>query len=310
MKILILGYSDLAKRKIIPAIKKFANIKFDIASLSKNEKKIGHENWYKNYTSAINNSDAEIVYLSLVNSEHYKYALKALNKNKNVIIDKPICLKLSETIKLLKTAKKKKLLLAEALVFTYHRQFKLIEKIVNNNKISLQDIIMHFSIPKPPRNNFKLFKKFGGGCFNDMVPYAAAIIRIFFKSKPIYYHHVSKNSNGINEKFNLSVHSKNTNFFGIFSHNSEYKNDIVLTSKNYIITAKRFSAPPFDIKLPLTIKKMNKIKIVKIKEDDTFENFFKEYFKKLKEKKILFYHNRILHDVNLINNLKKKRKLI
>ena len=35
MKILILGYSDLVQRKIIPAIKKFKNIKFDVASLSK-----------------------------------------------------------------------------------------------------------------------------------------------------------------------------------------------------------------------------------------------------------------------------------
>ena len=49
MKILILGYSDLVQRKVIPAIKKFKNIKFDIASLSKNEKNVGHEKWYKSY---------------------------------------------------------------------------------------------------------------------------------------------------------------------------------------------------------------------------------------------------------------------
>ena len=42
---------------------------------------------------AINKSNAEVVYISLVNSKHYKYALKALNKNKNVIIDKPILFK-------------------------------------------------------------------------------------------------------------------------------------------------------------------------------------------------------------------------
>jgi len=39
MKILILGYSDLVKRKIIPAIKKFKNLKYDIASQSKKSKK-------------------------------------------------------------------------------------------------------------------------------------------------------------------------------------------------------------------------------------------------------------------------------
>ena len=35
MKILILGYSDLAIRRLIPAIKKIKNVKFDVASRSK-----------------------------------------------------------------------------------------------------------------------------------------------------------------------------------------------------------------------------------------------------------------------------------
>ena len=310
MKILILGYSDLVQRKIIPAIKKFKNIKFDVASLSKNENKTGHDKWYTNYSSAINKSNAEVVYISLVNSKHYKYALKALNKNKNVIIDKPICLRLSDTKKLLEIAKEKNLLLAEALVFSYHQQFKIIEKNIKRDQILIKNIIMQFCIPKPPKNNFKLSKKFGGGCFNDMAPYAAAIVRTFFNSRPIYYNHVAKNINGVNESFNLSVHSKNTNFFGIFSHNSEYKNDITLISKNYIFSAERFSAPPTTIKLPVIIKKMNKIKEIKVKKDDTFYNFLKEYFQKLKERNILYYHNRILHDIYFIHKLQKKRKLI
>ena len=118
-----------------------------------------------------------------------------------------------------------------------------------------------------------------------------------------------KNINGVNESFNLSVHSKNTNFFGIFSHNSEYKNDITLISKNYIFSAERFSAPPTTIKLPVIIKKMNKIKEIKVKKDDTFYNFFERIFSKLKERNILYYHNRILHDIYFIHKLQKKEKI-
>ena len=87
----------------------------------------------------------------MVNSKHYKYALKALNKNKNVIIDKPICLRLSDTKKLLEIAKKKNLLLAEALVFSYHQQFKIIEKNIKRDQILIKNIIMQFCIPKPPK---------------------------------------------------------------------------------------------------------------------------------------------------------------
>ena len=121
---------------------------------------------------------------------------------------------------------------------------------------------------------------------------------------------IAKNINGVNESFNLTINSKDTNFFGIFSHNSEYKNDITFISKYHVIGAERFSAPPANIKLFIIIKKKNKTKKIQIKKNDMFKNFLKEYFKKLKENKILFYHKRILQDSMFINKLKIKRKLI
>ena len=85
MKILILGYSDLAIRRLIPAIKKIKNVKFDVASSWKMEEKTGHDKWYRDYNRGIKSTDAKIIYISLVNSKHYKYALKSLKQNKNVI---------------------------------------------------------------------------------------------------------------------------------------------------------------------------------------------------------------------------------
>ena len=310
MKMLILGYSDLVKRKVIPAIKKLKNIKFDIASVSKNQINTGHERWYKSYSTAIEKSDADVVYISLVNSKHYRYAIESLNRNKNIIVDKPICLKFNETKKLINTAKKKKLLIAEALVFAYHQQFKLIQSIIKKNNIRLNNVIMQFCIPKPKKNNFKLYKKFGGGCFNDMSPYAAAMIRFFFKYKPLTFSHVAKNTSQINESFNLAISSKDTNFFGIFSHNSEYKNNVNFLSKSHIITAERFSAPPSDINLIVNVRNKNKLKKILVRKNDMFLSFFKEYFVKLKEKQMLFYHKRIIQDSIFINKLRIKRKLI
>jgi predicted dehydrogenase len=84
MKILILGYSDLARRKIIPAIKKIKSIHIDIASKSSKKENIGQENWYRDYNKALKESDAEIVYISLANSLHFNFALKAIFLGKNV----------------------------------------------------------------------------------------------------------------------------------------------------------------------------------------------------------------------------------
>ncbi len=304
MKILILGYSDLVQRKIIPAIKKFKRIKYDIASKSKKEQNCGHEKWYRDYIDAIYKSNANIVYISLTNSLHFSYALKSLNSNKNVIVDKPITLSLKQTKKLTKIARKKKLLISEALVFNYHKQFLLIKKLIKKNKISLNNIIMQFCIPKPPKNNFKLSKIMGGGCFNDMSPYAAAVKRLFMGKKIKFVKVISKYSNKLSEEFCLTVCSKKINFIGIFSHNSEYKNDITFLAKSYLISAKRFSAPPANMDLIVNFRKKNKLKKLIVKKDDMFMNYLNEYFQKLKSKNFLYYQDRILEDAKFVNKLK------
>ena len=54
MKILILGYSSLCKRKIIPVLKKkFSKIKFCVCSKSQKKEDIGASEWYKNYKDAL-----------------------------------------------------------------------------------------------------------------------------------------------------------------------------------------------------------------------------------------------------------------
>jgi NDP-hexose-3-ketoreductase len=309
MKILILGYSNLAIRKIIPAIKKLKKISFDIASISSSEKNIGHDKWYRDYDKALNNSDATIVYISLVNSKHYLYGMKALNKNKNVIIDKPFSTDFKQTINLLNLAKKKKLLISQALVFNYHKQFTLTKAILKKNKTDINKIIMNFCIPKPNKSNFKLSKKFEGGCFNDMAPYAAAMKRIFLGNKYSYSKLIMKNIKNLNESFSLIVCNKKTEFYGIFSHNSEYKNEINFLSKFYSIDLNRFSAPPSNLALTISYKKRNKIKDILVNKDDIFENFLIEFLKKLKKKRFTYYHDQIKEDSRFIDHM-YKRKLI
>ena len=92
MKILILGCSDIAIRRIIPAMRKIKNLSFDIASKSKIEKKYGHKNWFNDYDKAIRKTKANIVVqingkrrgeLSLPKTAEEKEAIEvAINNNK------------------------------------------------------------------------------------------------------------------------------------------------------------------------------------------------------------------------------------
>ena len=101
-------------------------------------KKIRKKIFYNDYDEALNDQKFSFVYVSLINTLHYKYALKSLQKGFNVIIDKPITTKSSETLNLLKIAKRKKLFLCELTIFNYHIVYNKILKILGGkNKISL-----------------------------------------------------------------------------------------------------------------------------------------------------------------------------
>ena len=99
-QLLILGYSSFLKRRVIPAIKKMKNIEYCICSKS-NKINLEEKILFKDYNKALSKATASIVYISLINSLHYKYAKKALTKGFNVIVDKPITTSLHETKKLL-----------------------------------------------------------------------------------------------------------------------------------------------------------------------------------------------------------------
>ena len=102
MKILILGNSNIFQRKVLPALTKIKNLKMELASKSLKSTNIRYEKIYNNYEHALNETTANLVYISLVNSLHYKWAIKSLEYNKNLIIDKPITLNLDQTKKITK----------------------------------------------------------------------------------------------------------------------------------------------------------------------------------------------------------------
>ena len=74
----------------------------------------------------------------------------------NVIVDKPITTSLKETKELLKIAKRKKILLAEATLFNYHKVFKKILDLCKGKK-NISHIQSNFNIPVV--KNYKISKE-------------------------------------------------------------------------------------------------------------------------------------------------------
>ena len=220
------------------------------------KKNIGAYEWYRNYESALKNSNADIVYVSLRNSEHYYWAKKSLEKKYHVIIDKPASLNFKQAKILVKIAKRKKRLLSEAVVFNYHHQ---IDKAIKEVK-SIRNLIhveARFIIPGFSKNNWHNFKKYGGGCLMDMGPYAASIIRLFTNGKIKklkVFKEYFKNLESVKSFFIISKFD-NCTYFGNFGVNGEFISQITFFTKKKIINSpNRIFALPSNQNSKIVIK--------------------------------------------------------
>lgn len=302
-KILILGNSSFVQRRVLKSLKKIKNIKIILCSKSS---RINKKNliFFNNYKKAIKSSPT-IVYISLINKLHYKYAKFALENMCNVVVDKPITKNLFLTRKLLDIAKKNKLLLAEATLFNYHSVYKKIIKSLGGID-NISHIQSNFNIPiikkiQDIRNRMD-------DALMDMSPYAAAIIRIFFKMK--YQLDVNKirykNTSYI-KSFYVFCKNKKISYFGNFGTEKEYVSEIRFFSDKKIASINHQAfALPNNTSVPVSFKEKNKINTVNFLKDDVIKNFFKECLRAIKLKKYDMYYENLLIDSKIREKLKSK----
>ena len=303
-KILFLGYSSFLKRRVLPSLKKNKKIDYCICSKS-NKKNIKNRIFFNNLDEGLKKFKPDIVYISKINSLHYKFAKIILKKGYNVIVDKPATLKLKYTSELLKIAKTKKLFFVEAVLFNYHRVFTLIKKLCGGFK-NIKHINSNFNIPF--NKDVSQIKKIQGDCESDMSPYAAAITRLFLNGKmkklnvlKDYYPKTKLVKN-----FYISAKSNKSSYFGDFAFQREYNQEIIFHLKDKIIySPKRIFALPPNKNNVIIVKTKNKIKKIKVKKDDCIENFFNLLLNKFKLKEYSFFYDIILEDAKIRNAIKK-----
>ena len=302
-KILILGNSSFVQRRVLKSLKKIKNIEIILCSKSS---KIDERNliFFNNYEKAIRSSPS-IVYISLINKLHYKYAKFALENQCNVIVDKPIAKNLSLSRQLVNIAKKNKLLLAEATLFNYHNVYKKIIKSMGGiNKIS--HVQSNFNIPVIKK--IQNIRKREDDTLMDMSPYAAAIIRIFFKKKyQIAINKITYKNTKYVKSFCVFCKNKKISYFGNFGSEKEYLSEIRFFSDKKIISINHQAfALPCNISIPVSFKENNKIKTINFLKDDAIKNFFEECLQALKSKKYNIYYENILNDSKIRDKIKLK----
>ncbi|SFR06095.1 Gfo/Idh/MocA family protein [Poseidonocella sedimentorum] len=186
--VLLLAYSQIARRRILPALAETGVTQVDIASRSAAGDVIRPGGMsgrtFPDYEQALEQTTAPLVWISTVNSTHLPLAELALSMGKHVVLDKPATLRLSDARSLAALAQERGVLLAEATVYAHHPQIAAIRRVFADAGSTPRHVVAAFSFPALPGSNFRHDPALGGGMLQDLGPYAMSLGRVFFDAEP------------------------------------------------------------------------------------------------------------------------------
>jgi dTDP-3,4-didehydro-2,6-dideoxy-alpha-D-glucose 3-reductase len=280
MRLLILGYSSIVQRRVMPAAAKVAAIdEISIASKSRSEPSEGwpkRGRFFADYDLALRQSHADIVYLSLPNAMHERWVMTALAAGKHVIVDKPAMMTLEAGERAVEQARHINRVLAEATVFGYHPQFEVLADFVAENG-PLTCVDAQFIIPPLPIANFRNHRQLGGGCLLDMGPYAAGVMRILGGGSPSHVAALAGGRHpetGVDMGFSLQARLANGGIFsGHFSFEGEYQNRLLIVARSGSVIIERVFSPPADHRMEWRRRLGNVERVVTFEAADIFARF-------------------------------------
>lgn len=305
IRIGILGASDIAFRRFLPALKtvekfEFAGVAvadcrergggFDEKSyesllVKKREKAQKFvDNYggkiYQGYGNLISSEDVDAVYVPLPPSLHFAWCYKALAAGKHVLSEKPCTTSLKDTAKLTALAEEKGLALYENYAFGLHRQIAKIRELLEEGTIGeLRLIRTAFGFPYRSAEDFRYDKKMGGGALLDCGGYALKAVQLFtgggLHVVMSALHHTDRHD--VDMYGSAVLTDQNSVEAQIaFGMDNSYKCELEIWGSRACILAPRIFTPPAEMETQIIIKGQTE-EVIKTAPDDQFAHAI-EYF--------------------------------
>jgi predicted dehydrogenase len=290
----IIGYSEIAKRRIIPGLLSSKNFCLKVIG-SRNVQIPYFENSIKfcSYTDVFESEEIDTIYVSSPPSLHFEHAKLALSNGKNVIIEKPIVLHSKDLEILFVLANSKKLSLTEALSFEFNPILEELTKLFNDHRKDIVEVNLTFRFPSLPNNNIRNNFGLGGGITNDALIYPLVLLQYFGEDilNLIDFLRLKKyNEFNVDSAMYFSFNSKGIFFQIMVGMGFPYKNSIEILTKDHIFfVPKLFSLKPEEdgiiLKDDVVYKRINSLDQVTSMFDFFYNNVLDfNYFQRMKER--------------------------
>jgi D-xylose 1-dehydrogenase (NADP+, D-xylono-1,5-lactone-forming) len=190
----VLGAAEIAVDEIIPVLQASDYARVDaIASRGKNVEEVGRR-WgitrtYSTYEEVIADDAIDAVYIPLPNTMHYRWTREALETGKHVLCEKPLVTSVDEAVQLQALANQTGRLVAEALMYRHHPQYRRLLRMVHDGELGHIWVVRASVCREAPQSpDIRLDPALGGGALFDVGVYALDAVCMVFDATPIGAH--------------------------------------------------------------------------------------------------------------------------
>ena len=295
IRIGVLCPSEIAFRRFMPALKQldgfeyvglaaatereFSGADSDSVRLSELEKakKFTAEHGgkiFSGYDRIINSDEIDAVYIPLPPALHFKWAKKALEAGKHVLLEKPFTTSLKGTQELISIAESRGLAVHENYMFAYHTQLDWVKQQIASGVIGdLRLIRIDFGFPFRGANDFRYCKALGGGALLDCGGYTLKLASMFLGDTA----RVTESQLCGKEGFEVDIYGSATlkNNDGLtaqvsFGMDNSYRCSLDVWGSTGTIYTNRILTAPAGYSPVMTIRNADGEKTVELPADDTF----------------------------------------
>lgn len=176
----VLSTATIGRTQIIPAIFRAEN-----AEMAARE--LGILKAYESYEALLDDPDIDAVYIPLPNHLHKEWVIKAAEKGKHVLCEKPAALSAEEAKEMIEACKEHGVKFMEAFMYQLHPQHARVKEIITSGEIGEVKLIKssHSFYLNDREADIRMDKAMGGGSIYDVGSYCIQVIRHLTESEPV-----------------------------------------------------------------------------------------------------------------------------
>jgi len=197
IRIGILGCAEVAKYALIAPVREVTGLTVsaiagrDAARAAVYAREQGVPHVYRDYQALIDSDEVDLVYVALPNSHHCEWSIRALERGKAVLCEKPLASNAREAAQMTDAARKSGKPLIEAFHFRYHPLARRLGELMAAGSLgTVRSAKARFCIPGSwlTQSNIRLRYDLAGGAAMDPGCYCVNLLRYIVGEEPEVLH--------------------------------------------------------------------------------------------------------------------------